>query len=149
MDNFIKFLSKNLSSFIFLTIGTMLPGMLTLAIFNRNLFLELDLLKLILLSCAVTCPTFCSIISVILSTLPNLLLELETKTAISYAAASNNFIFTVALIIKIFFRSMELTVFCVILAFALIIVMIIWFLSKRVIKESIEKEKRDLEMQKT
>lgn len=54
MDRFLKMVSLHLPCTVSILTGALLPGMLTIAIFNRTLFLELDVIKLILLSTAIS-----------------------------------------------------------------------------------------------
>lgn len=53
-----EYIDKNMLPFITGAIGVFVPGMLTIFLFNRTIFMKIDIIKLILLSISIGVPSF-------------------------------------------------------------------------------------------
>lgn len=69
MEKVFEFIQKNLVIFTLLIIGCFAPGYLTIGIFNRELFVEMDTIKLFSLACAICAPTIALYFGIICMTL--------------------------------------------------------------------------------
>lgn len=109
MEELSKYFTKNILSCIFSVACLVTPGILTVGIFNRALFLELDIIKLILLSCAIGIPTLAYFIVMFT-------LRMKNEDGPSYIIMgfmANMIVFSIALIIKIFIRDLTLRGFVI------------------------------------
>lgn len=109
MEKIFDFLTNNLVAFSAAIIGGLAPGVLTIAIFNKDFFVQIDFVKIILLACSICVPSLAIIFT-------SLILSFEKdKTAfevagqyITMALAMNAIIFDIAILSKIVKRSMDL-----------------------------------------
>lgn len=53
-----EYITSKISKVMMVFIGVIVPGVLFLFIYERDLFMELDILKLLLLSCSISIPTY-------------------------------------------------------------------------------------------
>ncbi|WP_286080639.1 hypothetical protein [Parablautia intestinalis] len=138
MGKLIDLAGKKFATVVFLTIGTGVPGILTIAIFNRVLFCEIDTVKLILLSFAIGIPTVAVLFEVMINSLPGINMLGETETALNFACLENIIIFSVALLIKIFIKGLSLNHFVIILLGIEVLAIFYWFLfQKNIVKKGI------------
>lgn len=138
VDRVFSFFENHLVVCATALIGGLAPGVLTIGIFDRNLFLEMDILKLVLLSGSICIPSFGAIYIAFISTFE------KNKTVydvggryLALAWAMNAVVFGVVLFAKIMDRSLSLKCFCIGLAFMVLICMII---SRKLAKEEHKKE---------
>ena len=100
----IKAIGSNIVIVIMAALGLMAPGVLTIFLFNREFFISLELLKLLLLSFSICMPTFCFAMG-------TLFLFDETEMSIfvecCVGCVFNCIIFSIMLSVKIFYRSMN------------------------------------------
>lgn len=124
MDKLAEFLTKNLSLSILSILGIMSPGILTIGIFNRDLFIVLDCTKLVLLSTSISMPTASTIF------LLNQILAIKNenrniKVEMAVALTENILIFGIGIIAKIFYRDMQLSAFTLLICFLLLVSVVI------------------------
>lgn len=110
MEKLVDFITANLIVCIMAIFGTITPGVLTIGIFNRELFLQLDFLKLIVLAGSISIPTLAFLYGASMFALMN---EGETIFDIGgryliLALVINMIIFSIAILIKIFYRDTTL-----------------------------------------
>lgn len=58
MEKFVEYITENITPFIIGVLGLFVPGILTIFVFNRDFFIEIDILKLIALSIAISAPSY-------------------------------------------------------------------------------------------
>lgn len=63
MDEFMEYLTSKISKVMMVFIGVIVPGVLFLFIYERDIFMELDILKLLLLSCSISIPTYALLVA--------------------------------------------------------------------------------------
>lgn len=140
MENFAKIISSHFANVILIIAGTIVPGVLTLAIYNRSLFLEMDIFRLIVLSFAIGTPTAISLFFMMIFSLPLICQEEETEASLSLALSENIVIFSGALIFKIFIINLSLKCFVSIIVIEFIIAMFMWFsVGKKGVEKAITK----------
>lgn len=61
VEKLIEYLTNKITKVIMVFIGIVVPGILTLFIFKRSIFIEIDIFKQLLLSFAIGIPTYCLI----------------------------------------------------------------------------------------
>lgn len=123
MDKLTEFLTKNMSLTILSILGILSPGILTVGIFNRELFIALDCIKLVLLSTSISMPT-ASAIFLLNQIWAHKIEDINIKVEMAVALTENILIFGMGIIVKIFYRDMKLSIFTLlicILAIALVI----------------------------
>ena len=109
MEHLKDTLAKHYVTVLLMIIGTLVPGTLTLAIFNRDLFLELEFIKYLFLCVAMSMPT--AIILFISLNIQIMDLKDETETALNYSFAVNVAVFILPLLIKVMNRGLSLRCF--------------------------------------
>lgn len=115
MEHLKDILAKHYVTVLLMTIGTLVPGTLTLAIFNRDLFLEIEFIKYLFLCVAMSMPT--AIILFVSLDIQIMNLQDETETALNYSFAINVAVFMLPLFIKIMNRGLSLKCFvCILIA---------------------------------
>lgn len=115
MDRFLKMISLHLPCTVSILAGAMLPGMLTIAIFNRTLFFELDVIKLVLLSTAISTTGAMGLFIITFLMFAEREDSNNNEAALIFSFGGNIVIFSIAILSKVFFRSMELKYFVEIL----------------------------------
>ena len=123
MDKLTEFLTKNMSLTILSILGILSPGILTVGIFNRELFIALDCIKLVLLSTSISMPT-ASAIFLLNQIWAHKIEDINIKVEMAVALTENILIFGMGIIVKIFYRDMKVSIFTLlicILAIALVI----------------------------
>lgn len=127
MEKLVDFITENLSVCITAIFGTITPGILTIGIFNRELFLQLDFLKLIVLAGSISSPSLAFLFGVSMfalidvnNTKPDIVRE-----CLMLALVINIFIFSIAILIKIFIRDITLEKYTCILIFSCLIYLIL------------------------
>ncbi|EXG86206.1 hypothetical protein K413DRAFT_3030 [Clostridium sp. ASBs410] len=133
VEKLIDFVTGNLIACIMVILGLITPGVLTIGIFNKELFLQLEFLKLIILAGSISVPTAVFFHTTLMFALGN---EGETIFDIggNYVVAAliiNMIVFSVALLIKVFYRDTTLEEFILILMFFCIISSILMYFEKR------------------
>lgn len=92
---------------LFGTIGLLLSGIFTIFLFNREFFMNVETIKLILLAISVCSPSFFAIL-VVLIIIDN---EVVPGAQITIALIMNSIVFTVMLFVKVFWREMPTNLF--------------------------------------
>ena len=112
MEKFFDFIVKNFITWLIALVGIFSPGLLTIGIFNRDLFIQLDFLKLIFLAGAICLPTtgFLFICTFLIWGDHKSIFDLHNGY-IALAMTLNWFVFCIALLCKVFYRNMSLIVF--------------------------------------
>lgn len=59
MEKIAEYITNNIMPFLIGVVGLLVPGLLTIFIFNRALFVELDVTKMALLAISISTPSFC------------------------------------------------------------------------------------------
>ncbi|MCI8577951.1 MAG: hypothetical protein HFG64_10680 [Lachnospiraceae bacterium] len=118
MDKLVEFLINNILVTIIGIVGVVFPGVLTIFLFNRELFINLDTIKLLILSVSITINSFVAIMFEIILIDP---FGYPKSTQMSLALIVNILIFLVMLSVKLFWRdlSTELFVAGIIILFGL------------------------------
>lgn len=131
MEKLAEFAARKYVQILFLIIGVFVPGLLTIAIFNRELFLSIDLLRLILLSAAIGTPSMVTLFGVMFFSLPGILIADETEVALTYACSKNIVAFSTSIAIKIAYRGLSLLQFVLIIITCMAILVFGWFVIER------------------
>ena len=95
MGNFIEYITKNMMPIVMVIIGVFAPGVLMIFIFNRSVFIEMDIWKLLILAPSICVPTLVLCIAVVVSE------NLTMSGRLSLAAGANAVIFYALLLIKL------------------------------------------------
>ena len=64
MDKLVQFITDNLLMVILILLGIVAPGIFTIFIFNRDFFVEIEILKLLFLSGAIGGFPYCSMVAI-------------------------------------------------------------------------------------
>lgn len=126
MEKLFDFIGKNFVTWIIAFFGIFAPGLLTIGIFNRDLFIQLDFLKLFCLSGAICLPTtaFLFVCMRIMFTEERTVFEME-EGYIAGAMAINLFVFSIGLLCKVMYRNLSLRGFVSIICAICIIILIV------------------------
>ena len=137
VDRIFSFFENNLVVCVTALMGGLAPGVLTIGIFDRNLFLEMDILKLVLLSGSICIPSFGAIYIAFISAFEKNKTVYEVGGRyLALAWSMNAVVFGVVLFAKVMDRSLSLKCFCKGLAFMVLICM---FASRKLAKEEQKK----------
>lgn len=80
MDKFMEYITAKIGMVLLVLMGILVPGVLTLFFYKRDIFMELDILKLLLLSCSISIPTYSLlVISDAIATIIKYKLEKQSK----------------------------------------------------------------------
>ena len=141
MEKLFDFIGKNFVTWLIALFGVFAPGLLTIGIFNRDLFVQLDFLKLISLAGAICLPTtgFLVICTGLILGMEKSIFELH-EGYIAGAMCLNSFVFCVALLCKVFYRDMSLKNFVLIILGICIVMFILSLLMHRDDKKDNKKE---------
>lgn len=127
MEKLVDFITENLTVFIMAIFGTITPGILTIGIFDRDLLLQLDFLKLIVLAGSISIPSLAFLFGISLfsliderNTRPDIIRE-----SLMLALVINIFIFSIAILIKIFINNITLEKYTCILIFSFLIYLLL------------------------
>lgn len=118
MDKIAEYIKENLGVFAATCFGMFAPGALTIAVFRLELYLELDILKLLYLSAVISAPSFL-ILFMLTTTVEELKDYYDVSAAICVASIFNLFFFCVPLLIKMIVPSLTKSQFVLIIIFFL------------------------------
>ncbi|BFL46947.1 MULTISPECIES: hypothetical protein [unclassified Lactonifactor] len=102
MEVIFKYITKNLSAAVLISIGIVAPGILTIAAFDIGLFERMDIIKLLVFGCSISITPAC--ILYIVTILFSFCGKDNVNLAISMALSFNCGFFAIGLILKMLFK---------------------------------------------
>lgn len=110
MERMIEFILNNVAVVVVAILGFSFPGVLTIFLFNRELFLQLDILKLMILAASISTPSLGGVLAAIVWKETT---SEPLQVQIGIAFTINMIIFSFMLALKIVWRSMNSTYFAI------------------------------------
>ncbi|MCI8661407.1 MAG: hypothetical protein HFG54_14385 [Lachnospiraceae bacterium] len=110
MEKLVEFFKDNILSVIIVVLGILIPGVSTVFLFNRELFINLDVIKLLILSACITTNSFVTIMFVVVLKSP---FDYPKYVQMQIALMVNILIFLVMLLIKVFWRNLSIEQFII------------------------------------
>ncbi len=146
VDKIFSFFTNHLVACFTAVIGGIAPGILTIGIFDKNLFIQMDVVKLLLLSSSICLPSFAMIFVAIIAVLEKGKTVYDVgKNYLALALALNAVVFDFALFAKIINRSLSLTKYClIIVGMTVFSIIVSFFIAKDEKKKEIETKKKEM-----
>lgn len=150
VDRIFTFFENHLVVCATALIGGLAPGVLTIGIFDRNLFLEMDIFKLVLLSGSICIPSFGAIYIAFISAFEKDKTVYEVGGRyLALSWAMNAVVFGAVLFAKVMDRSLSLKGFCMgLVSMVLVCMLASRKLAKEEQKKAIKEKQRDIKSEK-